>query len=389
MSLWQRLRDWLHTDTQPDSTPTPAPDSAPPSSPPSATHNRRFTASLRTHTPAQSLRRTRSARLKRHGLPLWRNDQALAADLDLSTPELYHFACHRLADPHRHYISFNIPRRSGASRAILAPLPRLKALQRRLLALALHRLPVHDAAHAFVPGRSIATNARPHLGKAFVLSLDLKDFFGSLHLGRVRGYLLAMGYGWEVASTLALLCTEAPRQPVQVQGEVRWAPVGSRTLPQGAPTSPALANAIAYRLDRRLNGLARSLNLTYTRYADDLSFSGDDPQVLGSLLRLTHQIVVEEGFELASHKTRVQRQGQRQQVAGVIVNQVLGRSRQERRRLRAAIHRYARAQARGESHPAWRLELEGRLAFLHMLNPAQARALSSGLPDEPPGASAR
>lgn len=393
MSLWQRLREWIQpeesTDGAGEYTPQPA-RRAPPGREqpererPTPTFNRRFTPSLRTTDHAQSHRRTRSGRLRRFGLPQWRSDDDLAAALGISTSELYHFACHRLADPHYHYASFTIPRRSGEPRPILAPKPRLKALQRHLLEIALQRLPVHHAAHAFLPGRSIATNARPHLRREFLLTLDLRDFFGSLHMGRVRGYFLAMGYGWEVASTLALLCTEAPRQAVLVRGERLYTPVGSRSLPQGAPTSPALANAIAYRLDRRLTGMARSMGLNYTRYADDLTFSGDDPTRLATLMRLSQQIIVEEGFALAAPKTRVQRRGQRQQVTGVVVNAVPGAPRARRRRLRAAIHRYAQAHARGAADPQWRRRLEGELAFIHMLNPAQARALSSGLPDAPP-----
>lgn len=388
MSLWQRLRDWIQPEP-------PAPESPEQASiceervPPSPGFNRRFSASLRSADPSQTRRRTRSGRLRQRGLPVWRCDDDVARALGLSTSELYHFACHRLADPHLHYVRFTIPKRSGEPRPILAPKPRLKAIQRDLLALVLHRLPVHRAAHAFLPGRSIATNARPHLQREFLLTLDLRDFFGALHVGRVRGFLLAMGYGWEVASTLALLCTEAPRQAVLVHGEQFYTPTASRSLPQGAPTSPMLANAIASRLDRRLSGLARSLGLSYTRYADDLCFSGDDPTHIASLMRLASQIIADEGFEVAAAKTRVQRRGQRQQVTGVVVNQTPGAPRARRRRLRAAIHRYAQACARGEDDPTRRRQLEGELAYIHMINPAQARALAKDLPDEPPAASAR
>ncbi|TXD37222.1 RNA-directed DNA polymerase [Lujinxingia vulgaris] len=387
MNLWQRLRDWMQ--------PAPSPEHPGEISickerePPSPGFNRRFTTSMRSARHDELRRRTRSGRLRRLGLPVWRCDDDLARALGLTTSALYHFACHRLADPHFHYVSFTIPKRSGEERPILAPKPRLKAIQRDLLDQALSRLPVHRAAHAFVPGRSIATNARPHLRREFLLTLDLHNFFGALHVGRVRGFLMAMGYGWEVASTLALLCTEAPRQTVLVHGERLYTPTGSRTLPQGAPTSPVLANAIAYRLDRRLSGLARSLGLNYTRYADDLSFSGDDPTRIATLMRLSHQIIREEGFEVAPSKTRIQRRGRRQQVTGVVVNQTPGAPRARRRRLRAAIHHYARACARGDHNPRRRRQLEGELAFIHMINPAQARALAAGLPAAPPAANAR
>lgn len=224
--------------------------------------------------------------------------------------------------------------------------------------------------HGFRRDRSVKTGAQAHVGKQVVIHMDLRDFFPSVHFGRVRGLFIAYGYSFPVASTLAALLTEAERQPVKVADEIFHVPVSSRYCIQGAPTSPAICNAILLRLDRRLAGLARSLALDYTRYADDLTFSGDDPDVCGRLLTRASRIVEDEGFAVNTDKTRVMREGQQQRVTGVTVNETLGLSRKERRRIRAALHRL-------KFHPnaEKQAQVEGMLAYLQMLNPEQARAL--------------
>lgn len=315
------------------------------------------------------------AQLARHGLPPWRIESDLAQALGLELKALRHYSIHDSRERSPHYVTFAIPKRSGGERLIMAPKTRLKSIQRRLNALLITRLPVSEYAHGFRTGHSVRSNAQPHVGKAVVLHLDLEDFFSSIHFGRVRGLLIALGYGYPVASVLAALMTESPRQPVVVAGARYFPPVGPRACPQGAPTSPGLSNAIVVKMDRRLAGIARRLGFQYTRYADDLTFSGDDIAKAHALRCLAIRIVEEEGFALNPAKTRVLRSGARQQVTGVIVNDVLGLSRRERRRLRAGLH-----QARRKAHSEGRAvqidaELRGKLAYLNMLNPAQAARL--------------
>jgi retron-type reverse transcriptase len=165
--------------------------------------------------------------------------------------------------------------------------------------------------------------------------------------------------------------TESLRQPVQVGEEVYFAPVGSRHLVQGAPTSPGVANAIAMSLDRRLAGLGRKLGFTYTRYADDLTFSGNDVATARGLIKSVQRIVHAEGFALNPDKTRIMTQRGAQLVTGVTVNRELGLSRRLRRKLRAALHQ---AGAGPASAPA-RRKLDGKLAYVSMLNVRQAAAL--------------
>ncbi len=341
--------------------------------------DRLFAATLRTRNRQLRDLATDAEQLQRHGLPLWRSEAEVAAALGISEKTLRHFSIHRQSERQPHYLAFAIPKRSGGERLILAPKRRLKGLQRQLNQLLVNKLPVSDAAHGFRPGRSIASNAAPHVGKAVLVKLDIQDFFPSLHVGRVRGLLIALGYSYPVAAGLAALMTEAPRQPVQLDGQTLHVPVGVRHAVQGAPTSPGLANAITQKLDRRLQGLARAHGFAYTRYADDLAFSGDDLATARQLLKRVESIVRAEGFRVNRAKTRVLTQANAQRIAGVTVNQGLGWSRRLRRRLRAALH-----QARGADNPSQWQRLRGTLAFVRMLNPGQAQGLER-VGRKPPG----
>jgi retron-type reverse transcriptase len=311
------------------------------------------------------------AQLRHYGLPLWRTEEDVAAALAIPVKELRFFSIHREAERVPHYVTFSIPKRSGGRRLIMAPKRRLKALQRKLLPLLVDKLPVSTHAHGFRTGRSIRTGAEPHVGKAVVLKMDLADFFPSVTSVRVRGLLIALGYGYPVAALLATLMTEAERQPVELNGVRFHVPVGPRACVQGAPTSPGLCNAMVRRLDLRLAGLARKHGFTFTRYADDLCFSGGSLEALQELRAGAKRLIETEGFRVNEAKTRVARRGRRQQVTGVVVNETLGLSRQERRKLRAAIHQ---AHKQGVA-PEAAARIEGRLAYLSMLNPAQAAAL--------------
>ena len=310
--------------------------------------------------------------LQRYGLPIWKTEEEIAKALGISLRELWFFAIHRERERQPHYVTFALRKRSGGKRLIMAPKRRLKAIQRKLLVLVVEKLRVSDHAHGFRRGHSIRTGAEPHVGKRLVLRLDVKDFFPSVTFARVRGMLIAYGYGYSVASTLSVLMTEAERQPVEADGELFHVPIGDRHCVQGAPTSPGICNALLLRLDHRLAGLANKRGLVYTRYADDLSFSGEMNRKAAHKLRcVVNRIVVEEGFTINADKTRIMGQGSRQTVTGVVVNKTLGLSRQERRRLRAIAHRLSRHSDDGDS-AALRARLEGKLAYLSMLNPQQA-----------------
>ncbi len=344
---------------------------------------RLFSATLRTRNRAIRDLVHDEEQLRRLGLPVWKTEEELAAALGLEPGTLRHFSIHRERETAPHYVTFSIPKRDGTRRLIMAPKRRLKEILRKLHELLVIRLPVHAAAHGFRRGRSVKTNAEPHVGKAFLVHMDVRDFFPTLHVGRVRGYLIALGYGYPVATVLATLMTEAERQPVEIEGRVFHVPVGFRHCVQGAPTSPGLANAIFLRADRRLYKLSEKLGFVYTRYADDLTFSGDDPNGAKTLCRLVPRILQEEGFEINPGKTRIMRASGRQRIAGVTVNRTLGLSRKERRVIRAMIHRmktHTEAASTGLSNSSPvsdRSRLWGKIAWVRMLNADQGSRLKA------------
>jgi retron-type reverse transcriptase len=330
--------------------------------------DRLFAGTMRTKNRAIRDLLPDEEQLGRLGLPIWRNEADVAAAVGISERALLSYAIHRQAETVQHYVMFAIPKRRGGERVIMAPKKRLKELQRKLLRLLVSKLPASEHAHGFITGRSIATNARPHAKKRVILTMDLVDFFPTISFARVRGLLIAAGYGYPVATSLAVLMTESIRQPVDLEGRRVFVPIGKRHAVQGAPTSPAISNAIALKMDRRLAGLAKKIGFTYTRYADDLAFSGDDPAKVARLLRHATAIIESEGFAVNAEKTRVLRRGRRQRVAGVTVAEGVGLSKKERKKIRALIHQHGK-------DPQRRAQIEGKLAYLHMLNPAQAASL--------------
>jgi hypothetical protein len=303
-------------------------------------------------------------------LPPLDSPQKLAEALGLTVAELRWLAYHRDAATRIHYRRFVIAKRGGGERAIWAPLPKLKAAQHWILRNIAEKLPVHGAAHGFLPGRSTLTNAAAHADPAVVVKVDVKDFFPTVTLRRVKGIFRKAGYREQVATLLALVCTEAPREVVEQDGQTYYVSLGPRCLPQGAPTSPALTNTLCLRLDRRLSGLAKRLGWRYTRYADDLTFSqpadrGGEPKI-GTLLGLVRRIVEAEGFHLNPEKTRVHRRGGRQQVTGLVVNGDAPPRvpRRLRRQLRAAAHNLGQGKPLKEGETLARLT--GYAAYVYM-----------------------
>ncbi len=320
--------------------------------------------------------------LTSRGLPILHSSEDLAGALGIPLSRLRWLTYHRKGATLVHYHRFEIPKKTGGMRAISAPKPALAAAQAWVLANVLERLPTEPEAHGFVPQRSIVSNAAPHLGQAVVVNLDLKDFFPSITFGRVKGLFRALGYGEHVATVLALLGTEPPRLGMVVDGKLHHVSLGARSLPQGACTSPAITNAICRGLDRRLRGLARRYGFAYTRYADDLSFSGGDVAGVGRLLRLVRRVLAEEGLGEHAAKTRVMRRGRRQQVTGVTVNQKLGVDRRYVRELRAILHNAARlglASQNRAQHPHFEAYLRGRVEFVCMVDPSKRPGLEASL----------
>lgn len=299
-----------------------------------------------------------------------------------SAPGLQHYrVSHRVAP-------------SGAIRVLEAPKPRLKALQRRMLREVAALVPPHDAARGFRPGGSVQSYAAPHAGRPVVLRLDLESFFASVTVSRVYGIWRTAGYPEPVAHCLAGLVTcvlplaqwRAVPAPVD-DGllDAHWR-LGRRLarphLPQGAPTSPAMANLAAHRLDVRLTALARSWGGRYTRYADDLAFSGDRGWATGTsrLLDAVEAIVRDEGFRLNPRKTGVMPRAGRQVLGGLVVNERPKVARREVDLLKAILHnchRFGPSTQNRDDVPAFEEHLRGRIAWVAQHDPVRGERLQA------------
>lgn len=329
-------------------------------------------------------RRSNVELLLSNSLPVLSNPADLAQAIGISVSLLRWLAFHSDAPTRVHYVSFDVPKKNGGLRRLSVPHRKLAEAQHWVLTNILNLLPVPQSAHGFIAQHSVLTNAEPHVAATVVVNVDLKDFFPTITFPRVEGMFRRLGYSPAVASILALLCTECPRQTLRFGDSIYHAATGPRALPQGACTSPAISNQIAAKLDRRMSAMANKLGWRYTRYADDLTWSttGDLNPSVGYVLSRVRHLVKDEGFELNHAKTRVQRRSQQQSVTGVVVNDRMSVPRQTIRRIRAILHNAKHtgldAQNR-DGHPHFRDWLMGMIGWIQMVNPEQGRKLRSEL----------
>jgi len=223
------------------------------------------------------------------------------------------------------YYSFSIRKKSGTLRTIHAPNKGLKALQKCLNLMLQVIFEPHKAATGFVPGKSVVDNARIHTEKNYVYNIDLKDFFPSVDKARVYSRLKVHPFNLDnerskLANIIAGLCCQ--EMEVERIEDGHWIKKMEHVLPQGAPTSPTITNIICERLDRRLAGAAKRFGLSYSRYADDITFSSnhDKYQKNSDFLKELERIVTDQNFIIKKEKTRLQKVGYRQEVTGLLVN---------------------------------------------------------------------
>lgn len=274
---------------------------------------------------------------------------------------------------HYHYILK--PKKSGGMRVIEAPKKVLKSVQRQILRAILDKVPTHRNAFGFVKGRSCLDAASRHAGEEIVLCFDLQNFFPSVGSGRIFGLFRCLGYPNSVARHLTALCTTVT--PTRVRDRLPHgdqAPYKAPHLPQGSPASPALANHVAFTLDRRLSGLAKHLGVNYSRYADDLSFSGDR-HIAGPISHAVSQIAQDEGFSLNPTKTRIMAQASRQVVTSIVVNRHLNIDRDRFDQLKAVIHACGKAGDRRIDDLAFRASLLGQIEWAEAVNPSRGGKL--------------
>lgn len=326
--------------------------------------------------------------LEHYKLPHLRTPAELAEWLQLPVGKVAWLTC-RFCENRRpqsaqeaHYHFRWVRKRSGGHRLIESPKRTLRRVQQQILREILDRVPAHPAAHGFVRGRSIVTNARPHVGKRVVIKFDLDNFYPAVRQSRVVAIFRSLGYSREAALWLARLTTSAApgslKLPLGESASIwRYLP---RHLPQGASTSPALANLSAYGLDVRLAGLAAKYHVSYTRYADDLTFSGDARFIpaLREFIPLVRQVIRSEGFRVNRVKRRVVRANQRQTVTGVVVNEKPNVSRQDYDRLKAILHncvKFGPASQNRDGDADFAAHLRGRIGHVLHLNPPRGRKL--------------
>lgn len=344
-------------------------------------------------------------RLRERGLPILRTAAEVAAALEISTGELAWLCYDRVADGVDHYRRWSVPKKSGGKRPICAPKPKLKKAQNWLRESILDKIEVNEAAMAFRPAKHIGHNAQAHAhlpgGPAVVLRLDMENFFPSIGVGMVKRAFEKQGYNEGVSTLFALLCTQRERIALKLDDKVHYVGVSERTVPQGAPTSPALTNVLCRRLDARMSGMARHFGFTYTRYADDLVFSS--PNKEANVLAMQSgaaKIIVESGFKLNEEKTAVMRRHKRQSVTGLVVNAPSRPastcseseaplsegeriSRRDLRNFRALLHNI---QAQGREAVSAKMGQDalayarGYLSFVHMVSPEQEAKIKAKFP---------
>jgi retron-type reverse transcriptase len=253
-----------------------------------------------------------------HGLPLIRSLSDLQTLTGTPTHRLWLF----LARNGSSYEEFRIPKKTGGYRFISHPHPLLKCVQKWILRNILDGLSTTESSYGFEPGSRVIEHAKQHAHAKAILSIDIEDFFASIGAARVTNIFRLAGYSSKSAGILARLCTH------------------KGSLPQGAPSSPRLANLACYRLDRRLAHLAATKGIVYTRYADDMSFSGSSARTLAKLYPLIRHIVSDCGFTLNSRKSRLAGPSSSLRVTGLVISLgQVGIGRRRFRELRVRIHR--------------------------------------------------
>lgn len=269
----------------------------------------------------------------------------------------------RLAEARRRqlmYKEFEIPKRSGGTRRITAPVGKLKDIQKCISAILSPYYQVPECVHGFTEGKSVATNAIQHIGKNYVLNIDLKDFFPAITYTRVHKELQELGFNEEVSDIISRICTI----PMWDEERQMW----RNSLPQGSPASPLLSNIVCRSLDQRMTALSKRYGLDYSRYADDITFSSNHSVYAqeGEFMRDLERIVTSSGFTINDKKTRLQKKGARQEVTGLIVGEKINTYRQFRKNLRASVFH---AETNGCTYHEFN-NIMGRISYLVMVKGA-------------------
>lgn len=313
-------------------------------------------------------------KLKENQMPVIETDRELAEFLQIDYNTLRYLVYHRDVVTFDNYYRFDIPKKSGGTRHIAAPKTHLKAAQRQILEHILQKVEVSDLAHGFIKSRSVLTSAKTHgTSPDLLINIDLENFFPTITFERVRGLYQSFGYSGYIASLLAMICTYCERMPLEIKGEIKYIKTSDRILPQGSPASPMITNIICRNIDKRINGLCEKLGVTYTRYADDMSFSytgNTDEFAIGSFLKSINKIIEAEGFHMKKEKTHILRKNNRQYITGIVINnEEIGVPKKWVKILKASIYNAQKLKASGGSVSNKTIyEISGKIAWLKSVN---------------------
>lgn len=220
-----------------------------------------------------------------------------------------------------YYKTYSIVKKSGGTRTISQPSKKLKGLQSWVLINILNNLKVSESCKGFEKGSSTADNAKPHINSNCILNVDLKSFFDNVTSVQIYNVFKTIGYNQLISTILSNICTF------------------NDSLPQGGPCSPKLANLVTWKLDKRIQGYIGKRGITYTRYADDLTFSGLNPLNVVQTLPMIKKIVEDEGFNLNSKKTRIAGASRSKVVTGLVITEnSFGIGKEKYKLLRSKIH---------------------------------------------------
>jgi len=260
---------------------------------------------------------TEIIKLNMLGLPVVQSLDDFSVQTHISKYTIYQLSF----NSDKYYKTYEIPKKSGKKRTICQPSKKLKGLQSWILVNILNKIQVSSSCKGFRKGSSTYDNALPHKGANTVLNMDLKDFFPTVNSTQVYNTFKTIGYNKLVATIFTNICTY------------------NDSLPQGSPCSPMLANLSAWTLDLRIQGYVGKRGINYTRYADDLSFSGLNPSKVVKIIPMINEIVTDENFKINKDKTRITGSARAKIVTGLVINdESIGIGKQKYKYLRAKIH---------------------------------------------------
>lgn len=254
-----------------------------------------------------------------------------------------------LRNKKHHYNQLNVKKRNGKIRKLYSPSKVLKYYQKWIAAEVLSEAPIHECCTAYQKGIGLNKNVMPHQNHMYFLCVDIEDFFPSINFKRIFHLFKKLTHDTQMAHTFTELCTL------------------HKMLPQGAVTSPALSNAVNYRLDKRIHGYAKKHGLVYTRYADDITLSGNDMKAIKNAYYTVKRIIESEGYQFNKEKTRILKPGVKRKVTGLLVNeeQEIRIGREKYRELRSMIYTYKNSRAiTGVEKEQLFLKIKGWISYL-------------------------